>query len=45
LGQHFFTLKTPTPRRTLLLVRVAQTQQDDLFVKPTELEELTSATE
>jgi hypothetical protein len=45
LGQHFFTLKEPTPRRTMLLVRVAQTQQDDLFVKPRELEELTSAGE
>jgi hypothetical protein len=45
LGQHFFTLKDPTPRRTLLLVRVAQTQQDDLFVKPLERQELTSSVE
>jgi hypothetical protein len=45
LGQHFFTLKDPTPRRTMLLIRVAQTQQDDLFVKPLERQELTSATE
>lgn len=45
LGQHFFTLKDPTPRRTMLLVRVAQTQQDDLFVKPQERQELTSVGE
>lgn len=45
LGQHFFTLKDPTPRRTMLLVRIAQTQQDDLFVKPRELDELTTAAE
>jgi hypothetical protein len=45
LGQHFFTLKEPTPRRTLLLVRVAQTQRDDLFARPEEMEELTSVAE
>jgi hypothetical protein len=42
LGQHFFTLHDPTPRRTLLLVRVAQTQQDDLFQKNELRQELTS---
>ena len=31
LGKHFFTFDAPTPRRTLLLVRISQTQQDDLF--------------
>lgn len=45
LGQHFFTLKEPTPRRTLLLVRIAQTQQDDLFDRPQERQELTSTAE
>ncbi len=31
LGQHFFTSAAPTPRRTMLLIRMAQTQQDELF--------------
>jgi hypothetical protein len=43
LGQHFFTLQVPTRRRTLLLVRVAQTQQDELFSKPEVQSELTSS--
>ena len=43
LGQHFFTLSVPIPRRTLLLVRIAQTQQDDLFRQPDGSTQLISA--
>lgn len=43
LGQHFFTLTNPTPRHTLLLVRLAQTQQDDLFQKEQKSAELMSS--
>jgi hypothetical protein len=45
LGQHFFTQRNPTPRRTLLLVRVAQTQQDDLFQKQQQLDTLVSSSD
>jgi hypothetical protein len=45
LGQHFFTLSDPTPRRTLLLVRLAQTQLDDLFQPQTPANSLTTETE
>jgi hypothetical protein len=45
LGQHFFTLQVPTPRRTLLLIRIAQTQQDDLFSKREETTDLVSEAE
>lgn len=45
LGQHFFTLSVPSPRRTLLLVRIAQTQQDDLFRQADSSTELISTAE
>lgn len=31
LGQHYFNTTSPSPRRLMLLIRVAQTQQEDIF--------------
>lgn len=45
IGQHFFTTDEPVQQRTLLLVRVAQTQLDDLFQAPAATSELSSLTE
>jgi hypothetical protein len=45
LAQHFFSVREPTPRRTLVLVRLAQTQQDDLFLSRESNQELSSVDE
>jgi hypothetical protein len=41
LGQHFFTVSQPAPRRKLLLVRLAHTQKDELFTNEMPSLELT----
>ncbi len=45
VGEHFFTLREPLPRRTLLLVRIAQTQQDELFQQPAQSDAVYSITD